>query len=89
MKKKLFFALMLSVVMAGAWFVVENQTQPKLSDVALANIEALASGEETHGQATCYSNIAVSSKVRVLSCVTCEYVYGIGLDEHGGGTCFW
>lgn len=88
MKKKLFFAFMLSVVMAGAWFVVENQTQPKLSDVALANIEALASGEGTHGESSCWSNYDPGMNGVFLRCVTCDFVDGAPKGDPSG-ICVW
>lgn len=88
MKKKLFFALMLSVVMAGAWFVVENQTQPKLSDVALANIEALASGEGG-SSAPCYTSLEESDKIFSLVCGLCEYAWGKPVEDAPTGNCEW
>jgi ferredoxin-thioredoxin reductase catalytic subunit len=51
------------------------------------NVEALASGEESHGRARCYSKYTKTESTSVLQCGTCVYVDGSGTDT--GGYCKW
>jgi hypothetical protein len=45
MKKKIFSLVAIAAISLGVWNYSENQTNVELSDLALANVEALASGE--------------------------------------------
>jgi hypothetical protein len=46
MKKKVFGAVILAAIVSGsAWNISRSTSEATLSDVALANVEALASGE--------------------------------------------
>ena len=47
MKKKIFKAALAVVIMGAGFFVWQSQRSESLSDLALANVEALASGETT------------------------------------------
>jgi hypothetical protein len=48
MKKKVFYLVCVAVIGIAAWNVVsQNSNEVSLSDMALDNIEALASGEAT------------------------------------------
>lgn len=47
MKKKIFKVALAAVIMGVGFFVWQSQRSESLSDLALANIEALASGETT------------------------------------------
>ncbi len=47
MKKKIFKAVLAAVIMGAGFFVWQSQRSEPLSDLALANVEALASGETT------------------------------------------
>ena len=48
MKKKIFSLVAIAAISLGAWNYSENQNNVELSDLALANVEALASGEGEH-----------------------------------------
>ncbi|MDR1340908.1 MAG: NVEALA domain-containing protein [Prevotellaceae bacterium] len=51
MKKKFFYLVCVVVIGIAAWNVSKSNNEVSLSDVALDNIEALASGESAK---TCY-----------------------------------
>ena len=87
MKTKTIFVLALFIMLSGVLLFAKNQKQSDFSDIALANIEAIASGEETHGQAKCYSSYDPEKAGVTLRCVTCDYVDG--RETGGEGTCKW
>ena len=45
MKKKIFSLVAIAAISLGAWNYSENQNSVEFSDLALENIDALASGE--------------------------------------------
>ncbi|MDR1340907.1 MAG: NVEALA domain-containing protein [Prevotellaceae bacterium] len=65
MKKKVFYLVCVAIIGIAAWNVSKSNNDVSLSDVALDNIEALASGEATKpckgfGSVLCsYNNIWV------------------------------
>ena len=52
-KKILGIAVMAAVALTAGWNISQSENDVKLSDLALDNVEALASGE---GSSTCYTN---------------------------------
>ena len=57
MKKKIFSLVAIAAISLGAWNYSENQANVEFSDLALANIEALASGE--YGEIQYYLSTSV------------------------------
>ena len=55
MKKKIFgVALIAAMALAAGWNFNQSKNEVELSDLALANVEALASGEDTSGKICFY-----------------------------------
>ena len=78
MNKKLFGAMAVAVVLFAGYNVYESSTEMKLSDLALANIEALANDSENSANSkTCYNTIVPLSDasglgVWVYDCDNCS-----------------
>ncbi len=54
MNKKLFGAMAVAIALFAGYNMYESSTEMKLSDLALANIEALANGESENSGKKCY-----------------------------------
>ena len=57
-----------------------------LSDLALANVEALADGESGDGE-DCYNTITTKRASKVLYCGTCSWVDGTNILFSGTDKC--
>jgi hypothetical protein len=60
-KKVLSIVFVAAIAVAGAWNFVQTQEESPLSDLALANVEALAQSEGGSGYGTLYGNIQGTS----------------------------
>ena len=74
--KKIFFALVvLAVVTAGGYFFQKHYQRSQLSEIELANIEALALGEFTPNGWTCfdhyYDDLSSDLFVTIIRCGDC------------------
>lgn len=57
MKKKVFGAVaLIAIAVAAGWNYQQSQQESELSDLTLANVEALASGESSDCPNGCYDN---------------------------------
>lgn len=76
--KRIFLAVAtVAVVAAAGWNYWQSKKTPRLSELALANIEALARGEEDsgeHGTGKCYRTITDKEGSKILYCATCTYI---------------
>lgn len=74
MKKKILGVVTVAaiVVMAG-WNFNQSKNEVVLSDLALANVEALANGETGEGK-DCYNTITKQKSSKVFYCATCSWV---------------
>lgn len=77
---KLVFASAFALV--AGYSVYASQKKVEMSDLAMANVEALASGESGGNHITCYSGIGSSF---LCKCSTCTWQY-IGTSSKG--TCY-
>ena len=59
MKKKIFSLVAIAAISFGAWNYSENQASVEVSDLALANVEALALGE-SGGNQPCFKNVTIA-----------------------------
>jgi hypothetical protein len=88
MKKKVFGAvirdaikkiagavIVAAIVLIAGWNVIQSMSEVTLSDVAMANVEALA--QESGGQNDCWDTITTAVAQQVLYCGTCTYIAGI------------
>lgn len=62
-----------AIAVAAGWNYQQNKQNVELSDLALANIKALASGEES-GKGKCYNSITTQPGSKILYCSTCTYI---------------
>ena len=70
MKRKLFMACAALVVSAAAVVGVKAYNYSQMSDLALANIEALSAGEE-NATDYCYNEIVAADGMSVVYCPLC------------------
>ena len=80
MKKKIFSLVAIAAISLGAWNYSENQNNVELSDLALANVEALAWGEDGGSSSSCFNSISIapddgSLAVGARDCWTCQYYW--------------
>ena len=76
MKKKIFGGIaVLAIAVVAAWNVNVNSRTNGMSDVQLANVEALA-GESGSGGNSCYDTVTNAVSVQTLYCGTCSYIQG-------------
>ena len=73
MKKVFFTFLLASAGFVASLILLETSTKDS-SDLSLANIEALAAGE--NGGKTCYNTITSKDGAKVRYCPSCSYVDG-------------
>ena len=87
MKKNI---LKVSLVAAFALFagynVYSSQKSDVMSDLVLANVEALASSEGS-GDRKCYNTITTQEGSQIRYCGTCNWVSGTNSWNSRGGTC--
>ncbi|RNC63289.1 NVEALA domain-containing protein [Proteiniphilum sp. X52] len=88
MQKKILSGLFALALLATAGFGVHKSmnSDADLSDVALANVEALAQGESGGGN-KCYNSITTKEGSQILYCGTCKYEPGTNTFWSGTGTC--
>ena len=83
MKNKILgVAIIAALTITASWNFQQNQKQTKLSDLTLANVEALASEEGGGNHITCYSG---SGSSFLCKCSTCTWGY-IGTSSKS--TCY-
>lgn len=76
MKKKSFLIAAVAIIASvGSYFGYSTNQNNGLSDIQLANIEALASGEQGEKK-TCYNDIHSKEGCQVRYCPTCTFVPG-------------
>ena len=77
MKKKFFSVAIVAVIALGAgWNVMQSENEKDLSDLILANVEALANSETGGGKRVCYHTITSKEGSQVRYCQTCDWVDG-------------
>ena len=79
MKKKIFSLVAIAAISFGAWNYSENQASVEVSDLALANVEALALGESGSGR-SCFNNVTIapndgSLAISARKCSSACWVY--------------
>lgn len=73
MKKKIFGAVIIAAMaLAAGWNFNQSKNEVALSDLALANVEALASGEGGYTRCYVYYTEGFSSGYLVMDCNTCS-----------------
>ena len=73
--KKVLLSSIFAVALIGTVGYGVNKSMKSdanLSDLALANVEALANGENGNGK-VCYDTITIKEGVQTRFCGTCEY----------------
>lgn len=79
-------ALALVVSLTAGYGVYTSQQKSELSELALANVEALANGEST-GKRKCYNSITTMEGSQIFYCQTCSWVPGTNTWYSGTGEC--
>ena len=75
MKKAVFAVSAVAVVAAAGWSYQQSKQYDGLSELALANVEALATGEDGgYGPKECNLNIVNGTTYFVRDCSNCWYV---------------
>ena len=79
MKIKKSFGLLaaVAVVAAAGWSYQQSKQYDGLSELAIENVEALATGEDCggeHGTGKCYRTITDQEGSKILYCATCTYI---------------
>lgn len=84
MKKTMKVAFVVAVAAVIGYNVYENQKADTMSDIMLANVEALASGENTQGQNQCYQVYTPADWFHAdqifVDCYTCTQKKGRKFD---------
>lgn len=87
MKKTIIKSAFVAAFIAVAGYAAyHSQHDMELSELAMENVEALASGEGT-GSKTCYNTITTMEGSQVLYCQTCSWVPGTPSWISGKGKC--
>jgi uncharacterized Rmd1/YagE family protein len=87
MKKKILGGIAVFVIaVVAAWNVNLNSQKSDLSDISLANVEALAS-ETGNNSNVCYNTITTSDTHQIRYCGTCTFIPGDNTWTSGKGTC--
>ena len=88
MKKVLLSSIFAVALIATAGYGVNKsmKSDANLSDLALANVEALADGESGDGE-DCYNTITTKRASKVLYCGTCSWVDGTSILFSGTDKC--
>jgi hypothetical protein len=82
MKKKIIsIAFVAAIAVTTAWNFIQSKTEVELSDLALANVEALASGENSGSGCSGCSSIGWGWN-KVLEC-DCNYDHFSDCDRWG------
>ena len=76
MKKNIIKTTMIAAIaiFAGYNMYQSNMNSKKLSDVMLANVEALAQSEGFVDDGTCYNSISTAAGSQVRYCGTCTFI---------------
>lgn len=76
MLHKLFkIALVVSIIIAAiGWNLNKRAKTAQMSELVLANVEALAGSEGDSGTGTCYHTITSQKGSKILYCGTCRYI---------------
>lgn len=70
--KKFFLSTAVVAAMAIGYTFSYSDSEPALSDIELANVEALADNEDVHTQKfKCYTSFVYSAGDAVIDCSTC------------------
>ncbi|MDE5980778.1 MAG: NVEALA domain-containing protein [Bacteroidaceae bacterium] len=73
MKKKIFSAVVVTAALFTGYSAYNMQNRQELSDTLLANVEALANGDESEREKVeCYSSIEYEEESYVVYCSTCQ-----------------
>ena len=75
MKKKFFVCLVSSATVMTLLCLLGTNEGEKSSDLSLANVEALAAGENSGGK-NCYNTITSKDGAKVRYCPTCSFIDG-------------
>lgn len=88
MKSKFFgFFVFAAIAVAAGFNYQQNKQEAEFSDLAIANIEALASGENGEAE-VCYHTITSQPGSKVLFCGSCTYIDNSTYTwTSGEGTC--
>jgi hypothetical protein len=88
MKKKILGGIAVMAIAAVTAFNVNFTTQDNnLSDISLANVEALAQNESGTGGKTCYKTVTTKDSSKIFYCGTCSWVDGTDSWVSGTSTC--
>jgi hypothetical protein len=89
MKKKIrSIAFVVAIAAAATWNFSQSKAKVDLSDLALANVEALASEEnDDRTGKLCYKSITTGESLLILYCGTCTYLPGKEAAFSGTGKC--
>lgn len=89
MKKKRLFIYSTSLIVGATTILLSLSERDKATNLMKANIEALSAapqqGPDGNNSGTCYSEIKLNDKYRVLICGSCTFTTGRGTRV--GGTC--
>ena len=90
MKKNIIKTTMIAVVAIFAGYNVyqSNMNSNELSDVMLANVEALAQSEGFVDDGTCYKSISTAAGSQVRYCGTCTFIPKSIGDWSSKGKCW-
>lgn len=83
MKKKIIFATVVAVLGVSAYVGVNAQQKDAMSDIQMANVEALGSDESGNQKNKCYKELEyVQGSKLIRECKKCSYRYGyMGNEE--------
>ena len=87
MKKNfLKYGFAVAFALVAGYGIYASQQEVEMSDLAMANVEALANGE-SGGNRTCYKSITTMEGSQIFYCQTCDWVPGTNTWYSGTGKC--
>lgn len=70
--KKIIFTVLLAIIVLTGYNIYSSQDQKAVSELALANVEALAADSEASGaKVKCYTSFSYELGSSVVDCTTC------------------
>ena len=72
MKKNIMFVM--ATIIVATFFLMKENREENISDITLANIEALAQSEGFIDDGTCYHSISTAAGSQVRYCGTCTFI---------------
>ena len=72
MKKNIM--LVMATIIVATFFLMKENREENISDITLANIEALAQSEGFIDDGTCYHSISTAAGSQVRYCGTCTFI---------------